>query len=116
MSEAWTPEKFGQTLTSIFRQAAKDRSFRQRCLENPDGVIESTAGLPIPPAQRGKVQFSENRDSPGILLPPLGGDRVASKELSDQELESVAGGGSPYCMFTDGCYCLCTGKFTENWG
>ena len=37
-------------------------------------------------------------------------------KLTDAELEAVAGGGSPYCMFTGGCYCMCTGKFTENWG
>ena len=37
------------------------------------------------------------------------------KELDDATLELVSGGGSPYCIFTDGCYCMCTGKFTENW-
>lgn len=36
-------------------------------------------------------------------------------ELDDAALENVAGGGSPYCMSTDGCYCMCTGKFTESW-
>lgn len=36
-------------------------------------------------------------------------------ELDDAALEAVSGGGSPYCMSTNGCYCMCTGKFTDNW-
>lgn len=36
-------------------------------------------------------------------------------ELDDAALEAVSGGGSPYCMSTKGCYCMCTGMFTENW-
>lgn len=36
-------------------------------------------------------------------------------ELDDKALEAVSGGGSPYCMSTKGCYCMCTGMFTENW-
>lgn len=29
-------------------------------------------------------------------------------ELDDAALENVSGGGSPYCMFTKGCYCFFT--------
>ncbi|EKE77241.1 hypothetical protein P24_05652 [Oceanibaculum indicum P24] len=29
-------------------------------------------------------------------------------ELDDAALEAVSGGGSPYCMFTKGCYCIFT--------
>lgn len=28
--------------------------------------------------------------------------------LDDEALEAVSGGGSPYCMFTKGCYCFFT--------
>lgn len=28
--------------------------------------------------------------------------------LDDDALAKVAGGGSPWCMFTDGCYCFFT--------
>ncbi|PWC31958.1 Nif11-like leader peptide family natural product precursor [Azospirillum sp. TSO22-1] len=28
--------------------------------------------------------------------------------LDDDALEHVSGGGSPYCMFTKGCYCIFT--------
>ena len=116
MSDVWTPEKFGETLTVIFRRSAEDREFRTRCLERPDAVIEEVAQAPIPPEDRGKVQFTETAQAGRILLPAFGSTRGSSDELTDAELEVVAGGGSPYCMFTGGCYCFCTGKFTENWG
>ncbi|WP_372053813.1 Nif11-like leader peptide family natural product precursor [Tistrella mobilis] len=29
-------------------------------------------------------------------------------ELDDQALDQVAGAGSPWCMFTNGCYCFFT--------
>ena len=29
-------------------------------------------------------------------------------ELDDAALEAVSGGGSPWCMFTKGCYCIFT--------
>jgi hypothetical protein len=28
--------------------------------------------------------------------------------LDDADLDSVSGGGSPYCMWTKGCYCFFT--------
>lgn len=28
--------------------------------------------------------------------------------LDDEALENVSGGGSPYCIFTKGCYCIFT--------
>jgi hypothetical protein len=114
MSDVWTPEKFGETLAVIFRRSAADAEFRKLCLSAPDAALEEAGGFPIPGEERGKVRFSETRDG-GILLPAFGSRRAASDELTDTELEMVAGGGSPYCMFTRGCYCMCTGIFTEGW-
>ena len=31
-----------------------------------------------------------------------------AQPLDDAALDKVAGGHSPYCMFTDGCYCFFT--------
>ncbi|GGB58338.1 hypothetical protein GCM10011505_44020 [Tistrella bauzanensis] len=35
-------------------------------------------------------------------------DGLPDDELDDLALEQVAGAGSPYCMFTNGCYCFFT--------
>ncbi len=32
----------------------------------------------------------------------------AVEPLDDAALDNVAGGGSPYCIFTKGCYCIFT--------
>jgi hypothetical protein len=114
MSEVWTPVKFGETLSVIFRRSASDAEFRRLCLTAPDAALEEAGGFPIPDEERGKVRFSETHDG-GILLPAFGSRRAAPDELTDAELEMVSGGGSPYCMFTKGCYCMCTGLFTEGW-
>ena len=116
MSEVWTPEKFGEALNVIFRRSVEDAVFRKRCLETPDAAIEDAGQAPIPPEYQGKVQFTERAETGKILLPAFGSSQASSDKLTDAELEAVAGGGSPYCMFTGGCYCMCTGKFTENWG
>jgi hypothetical protein len=116
MQDVWTPERFGDALTRIFRRSVEDAEFRRRCLATPDAAIEEVGGAPIPSEYRGKVQFTETPAAGQILLPAFGSRRAASDELTDTELELVAGGGSPYCMFTNGCYCMCTGLFTEGWG
>ncbi len=116
MDDVWTPQKFGEALTLIFRRSVEDAAFRKRCLETPDVVIAEVGGAPVPPDQRGKVHFTETPQPGKILLPAFGSGRASSDELTDAELEAVAGGGSPYCMFTNGCYCMCTGIFTEGWG
>ena len=35
-------------------------------------------------------------------------DGRPNDELDDQALDQVAGAGSPWCMFTNGCYCIFT--------
>lgn len=42
------------------------------------------------------------------VFEPRGGDSSAVEALDDAALDQVAGGGSPYCMFTKGCYCIFT--------
>ena len=108
MSDVWTTEKYGEALTQILRRAIDDAEFRARCLQTPDSVIEEAGGAPIPSEQRGKVQFTETREAGKILLPAFGSSVPLSGELSDAELELVAGAGSPWCWATNGCYCFWT--------
>ena len=39
------------------------------------------------------------------MTPSVGGP---DDELDEQALAAVTGGGSPYCIFTQGCYCFGT--------
>ncbi len=100
-------EKYILTVREVLRRSTQDKAFRQAALADADKVIEQVGGLTIPPEHRGKVRFVEKAGEKGHLLPPFGVAPDAS-ELSDAELEAVAGGGSPWCWFTSGCYCFFT--------
>ncbi|SMC70481.1 hypothetical protein [Rhizobium sp. RU36D] len=42
------------------------------------------------------------------VFEPRAGDNSAVEALDDAALDQVAGGGSPYCILTKGCYCIFT--------
>jgi len=81
----------------------------------PD-ILEGVAGSgDVNEASLALSRFAADR---GIRLTPQevasifaarGRDTGAAAELLDDDvLESVSGGGSPYCIFTKGCYCIFT--------
>jgi hypothetical protein len=71
---------------AISAQAMKDESFRQEFLSNPKGAIEKYSGQALPADL--KVQAHENSEKElHFVLPPK-----VSSELSDEDLEKVAGG------------------------
>lgn len=63
-------------------------------------VAEVLAGIA---AQKG-IPLNAEQIKAHIIAGGTGPD----DELDDAALEHVAGGGSPWCMFTDGCYCFFT--------
>jgi hypothetical protein len=82
----WTPEKVEATRIEILKRAARDASFRQRCLEQPQAAIKEVSGLEPPPGAP-RIRFVERLDELVIVLPPL-----VQTELSDQDLALVSGG------------------------
>ena len=75
----------------IVQRSLQDEDFRQRLLEDPKGAVEE--------------ELEETADTIYLVLPstlPLGGE-----ELSDQDLEAVAGGGSTFwgatCLAEPAC-------------
>jgi hypothetical protein len=85
----WTPEDTKLVAAAIMRRSATEPAFREKALKNPNAAIQEVAGKPLPTGVT--VRFVENQ--PGatmtFVLPyPVS----ASKELSEQELEQVAGG------------------------
>jgi hypothetical protein len=76
----------------IIRRSLKDESFRQWLLADPKAALEEEIGTRLPEEVR-VVAVEETADTIYLRLPsasPAGEDG----ELSDRELEEVAGGGT----------------------
>jgi hypothetical protein len=69
----------------------EDESFRQRLIEDPKGAVEEELGTRLPEEVR-VVAVEETQDTIYLVLPatPMAG--AEGGELSDQQLEEVAGG------------------------
>ena len=88
MSEATGRQEIERRL---IEKSLEDESFRQRLIEDPKGAVEQELGTQLPEEVR-VVTVEETADTIYLVLPstPMAGRKGG--ELSDQELESVAGG------------------------
>jgi hypothetical protein len=88
----------------LIEKSVTDTEFRARLLENPKAVIEEATGVHFPAT----VRFAEKPadvDIYVVLPEPIN----ANVELSEAELEAVAGGVmSDWCVCTDTSTCECT--------
>ena len=78
---------------TLVQRSLEDESFRQKLLDDPRGTVEQELGTQLPEDVEVRV-VEESAQSIYLVLPnasPLGGE---DGELSDQDLEAVAGGGS----------------------
>ena len=75
----------------LIERSLQDESFRQRLLEDPKAAVEDELGTQLPEDVRVQA-VEETADTIYLVLPsasPLG----EGGELSDRELEAVAGAG-----------------------
>ncbi len=75
----------------LIEKSIEDESFRQRLLEDPKAAVEQELGTQLPEGVR-VVAVEETPDTIYLVLPstPMAG--AEGGELSDQQLEAVAGG------------------------
>jgi hypothetical protein len=85
---------------SIVQRSLEDDAFRQRLLADPKAAVEDELGTRLPEGVRVEA-VEETADTIYLVLPSVSpaGD---TGELSEQQLESVAGGWDPD---TSGYYC-----------
>jgi hypothetical protein len=73
---------------TLLEKAAKDAGYRKALLSDPRGAVEKVLGVSLPAGISVKV-LEESADTLYLVLPQ---QADASGELSDAQLEAVAGG------------------------
>ncbi len=85
-------------LDAVLARAGEDVAFRRALLSEPHRAIRDAFGITIPAGFR--IRFVEKADDVDalVVLPDLerAGDESNDRELSDSELEVVAGGAHPH--------------------
>jgi hypothetical protein len=92
----------------LIEKAWKDDAFRQALRTDPRGAVESALGSKLPAGLQVKV-VAESADTFYLVL-PANPDRAPAGELTDQQLDAVAGGwtGEESCGGTCGATCANT--------
>jgi len=83
---AWTQDKIQEVVKTVQEKAATDAAFKARVKADPKTVAEEISGLQVPAGFKIKAVDMDEADIT-VILP-----KTRSDELSDMELEAVAGG------------------------
>jgi len=86
---SWNEQHAQEVLRKVVARATTDMDFRKQALQDPAAAIAKEDPTPIP--EGFKIRFVENQGANLTVVLP---DPVSAEgELSDAELEQVAGGG-----------------------
>jgi hypothetical protein len=89
VTSEWTPQEIERVIEDSIKRGKTDADFRKLALSNARTAIEEVAGKPIPEGLKVKF-FDGSGVQLSIILPEYTADE---SELSDTQLEQVAGGG-----------------------
>ncbi len=92
MSEATAGGGRAEMERRIVQRSLEDDAFRQQLLADPKGAVEQELGTPLPEGVEVRA-VEETADTVFLVLPSSSAGAGAGGGLSDQDLESVAGGG-----------------------
>ena len=82
-----TEHQAREQLSALLNRSTTDMAFRARLLSEPNAAYAEQTGSTLPAHVR--LAFVENRGMATVVLPPFG---QTTSELSDADLETVAGG------------------------
>ena len=105
----WSLEEQQEAVQKIQERAVVDADFRQRTLADPASVVHEVSGKTLPDGFTLRAVSNDNADLTLVLPDP----EAEMEELSDTDLEQVAGGrcassccGSAPCAVTSTLYAL----------
>jgi Nitrile hydratase, alpha chain len=81
---------FQQQKSAIIAKATNDEAFREQLLDNPKAALERTLGITFP--QGVTIQVHEDTPTTLHVVLPVNSQAGKPRDLSDAELEHVAGG------------------------
>ena len=81
---------------SLIEKCWKDQKFREDVLKDPKGMFEAYLGKSLPPDFK-VIIHEEDANTLHLAIPPAPSNVT---ELSDEELEKVAGGTEVICFVT----------------
>ena len=90
MTEASAGGGRAEVERSVVQRSLEDEDFRRRLLEDPKGTADREMGMRLPEGIEVRV-VEESKDTVYLVLPSVSAVGEYG-ELSDQELEAVAGG------------------------
>lgn len=87
MPAGYDPESTNAAIGKLIKKAWSDASFKQRLLSDPKPAIADASGIELPASLKVRV----HEDKPGLknLIVPVNPN---SEDLSDADLEAIAGG------------------------
>jgi hypothetical protein len=81
----------------VIDRAATDPEFRKRLIEDPNAALREQTGVPLPPTVT--IRVIEEQPGEVVLVLPAR-DAASGRQLSDAELEGVAGGADTWVECT----------------
>lgn len=90
-------------------KALEDDGFRQQLLDDPKAALEQELGTALPSGVNVKA-VEETADTIYVVIPSKSGKAAGTAELTDADLDAVAGGGSSWstCGQELTCWCVTT--------
>jgi hypothetical protein len=96
-------ERATEQMQSLLTRSATDIEFRKLLVSDSRAALSQHFGGQLP--ESANIVFLENKADATVVLPDLIG---ADAELSEAELEAVAGGASPALLIIGGCIYVLT--------